>query len=128
MSNCHDSYKAIVGDDLNLDAGIVRQDFAQLRPHERTHSVFVGGDEHLPEGRSRPPVGLISRGAWEPTEFRSRSPVAVWVTLRIVCEMSHTPSRSSINRIVWPTVEVETPILAAARIKITFLPNVSYQP
>ena len=48
----------------------------------------------------------------------SRSPASVGVTLRVVRVSSRRPSRSSSARIVWLNAEGETPIFAAARVKL----------
>lgn len=56
-----------------------------------------------------------SRGA---SVFSSRAPASVTETLRVVRVSSRTPSRASSASIEWLSAERETPICAAARVKL----------
>jgi hypothetical protein len=75
-----------------------------------------------PAGRSRKAVSAASPASISskcgPIVASSRSPASVGATLRVVRVSRRRPSRSSKARIVWLSAEGETPVSAAARVKL----------
>jgi hypothetical protein len=109
--------------ELDLDVGIDRQQLGKRGPDDGLSWVGMVVVMLIePAGLSRSSLSAVSSASMPskcgPMAPSSRSPASDGTTLRVVRVSSRSPSRSSSAQIVWLSADGETPICAAARVKL----------